>query len=90
MNPTTTAVTVTEAAEASITTPEQPTLNSTHRCDRCDAQAWVHVFMPSGNDLLFCNHHYRKNETALKKEADSIVDETGFLVVNRLKGSVNS
>jgi hypothetical protein len=35
------------------------------RCDSCGAQAFVQVTMPSGFELLFCGHHYSKNEPGL-------------------------
>ena len=44
------------------------------RCDRCPAQAFVIAVMPSGNDLLFCGHHYAKHETALAARGARIDD----------------
>lgn len=44
------------------------------RCDRCNSQAFVLVKGVSG-ELMFCGHHYAKNEEALIKFAYEIVDE---------------
>lgn len=71
-------------------------LNTTHRCDSCEAQAWVQVFLrasdrlPEGGELLFCGHHYNKNKAALKPYAMHIKNELARLVQNKLKGSENS
>lgn len=36
------------------------------RCDRCGAQAFVQVTSrDTGYDLLFCGHHYARNELVL-------------------------
>lgn len=42
-----------------MTETKTPLLNTTDRCDRCGAQAYVWVKGISG-DLLFCGHHYDK------------------------------
>jgi hypothetical protein len=44
------------------------------RCDSCGAQAFVLVKGMSG-ELMFCGHHYKKNEAALIKFAYEIIDE---------------
>lgn len=51
-------------------------LNAKDRCDKrdCGAQALVWVNLVSG-DLLFCGHHYAKNEEALKPYAIEVIDE---------------
>lgn len=41
-------------------------LNSSHRCDRCSHAAYYEVSLRAGNQLLFCMHHYRENEAALR------------------------
>jgi hypothetical protein len=41
------------------------TLNGTHRCDRCGAQAYVRASLLT-SDLLFCGHHYRLHASALE------------------------
>lgn len=45
-------------------------------CDRCGAQAYVRVLLPSSGELLFCAHHSREHLPALKKVAVDIQDET--------------
>ena len=55
------------------------TLTATDRCDRCGAQAYVRVLLPSRLELLFCAHHNRQYATALRKIAVEIHDETGQL-----------
>lgn len=36
------------------------------RCDKCHAQAFVRVISrESGNDLLFCGHHFGRYEMVL-------------------------
>jgi hypothetical protein len=42
------------------------------RCDRCGAQAHVQVFLPSGLDLLFCNHHGTEHAKKLEQVALTI------------------
>lgn len=40
-------------------------LDTSHRCDRCGAQALVAVVLTSGGRLDWCGHHFRKAEPAL-------------------------
>jgi len=49
-------------------------------CDRCGAQAYVRVLLPSSRELLFCAHHNREYAEALAKVAAEIQDETGKLL----------
>jgi uncharacterized protein (DUF302 family) len=51
-------------------------LTAVDRCDRCGAQAYVRVLLPSRLELLFCAHHNRKYATALVDIAVEIQDET--------------
>ncbi|MDN5571651.1 MAG: hypothetical protein L0G22_10445 [Propionibacteriaceae bacterium] len=51
-------------------------LTATDRCDRCGAQAYVRVTLPSGGELLFCGHHSRAHSDKLKQVALNIHDET--------------
>jgi len=55
------------------------TLTVTDRCDRCGAQAYVRVLLPSRLELLFCAHHNRQYASALTKIAVEIRDETDRL-----------
>ncbi|HEY0356984.1 MAG TPA: hypothetical protein VGD11_00300 [Mycobacteriales bacterium] len=46
------------------------------RCDSCGAQAFVLTTMPSGHELLFCGHHFSKNEPVLASQGATVtVDE---------------
>lgn len=51
-------------------------LTTADRCDRCGAQAYLRVTLPSGGELLFCAHHARAHEDKLKQVALNIQDET--------------
>lgn len=56
-----------------------PALTASDRCDRCGAQAFVRVTLPTGGTLIFCGHHARKHEEKLKLIATEYVDETDRL-----------
>ena len=58
------------------------------RCDSCNSQAYVLVKGVAG-ELMFCGHHYNKNEAALIKFSYEIIDEREKLIENKLKGSAN-
>lgn len=66
------------AATLSPPTAHAP-LNSSDRCDRCGAQAYVRVVLGSGSELLFCSHHGRKYEAKLAEIAVAVQDETDKL-----------
>ncbi len=59
-------------------------LSATDRCDQCSAEALVLVKGVNG-ELMFCGHHYNKNEVALIKFSYEIVDERNKLIQNKLK-----
>jgi hypothetical protein len=42
-----------------------PELTRADRCDRCGAAARVRAKLPSGGELLFCQHHANKHEAKL-------------------------
>lgn len=42
-----------------------PDLTMADRCDRCGAAARVRAKLPSGGELLFCQHHANEHETKL-------------------------
>jgi hypothetical protein len=67
-----------EGEEATLTGALAPTkpLTAADRCDRCGAQAFVRVLLPSTGELLFCAHHNRQHGPALAKVAVEIQDET--------------
>ena len=52
------------------------------RCDRCGAQAYVRVLLPTGGELLFCGHHFRDHEDRLKALDPVIHDETARLIAS--------
>ncbi|MDO4898891.1 MAG: hypothetical protein Q3965_06225 [Rothia sp. (in: high G+C Gram-positive bacteria)] len=55
---------------------ESRQLTTADRCDACDSQAYVRVVLGSGLDLLFCAHHAREKEAALREVASSWEDQT--------------
>jgi len=55
-------------------------LTAADRCDRCGAQAYIRVLLPSGSDLLFCAHHGREHSEALTKTGAEVHDESDRLV----------
>jgi hypothetical protein len=60
------------------------TLDASHRCDLCGAQAYVQTLGVTG-DLLFCAHHYEsilnneKAQEAMTQFAYQIIDEREHL-----------
>ena len=48
------------------------------RCDRCGARAYIRVVLPVG-ELLFCAHHGRAHEDAIKAQAVEVQDQTHAL-----------
>jgi hypothetical protein len=56
-----------------------PPLTAADRCDRCGAQAYIRVTLPSGGELLFCAHHGRAHEARLREVSSSYQDETESL-----------
>jgi len=56
-------------------------LSATDRCDRCGARAYLRVILPGGGELLFCAHHGRAHEAALRARGSKILDETHALAV---------
>lgn len=63
------------------TTLEAPRLTAFDRCDRCGAQAYVKVVLQAGGELMFCAHHARANEDALRPLTSEVIDETDRLHV---------
>ena len=64
---------------ALLTTPQ---LTAAERCDRCGAQAYVRVLLPSGGELLFCAHHGREHSAKLREVAAEIQDESERLTAS--------
>lgn len=54
-------------------------LSASDRCDRCGARAYVRATLPGGGELLFCAHHGRAHEHALRRAALHIHDESDQL-----------
>ncbi len=62
-----------------VTTTTTSPLTAADRCDRCGAQAYVRVVLPTG-ELLFCAHHGRRHASAFADVAVSVQDETERLL----------
>jgi hypothetical protein len=64
-----------------VTTAVAPSaaLSALDRCDRCGAQAYVRVQLPTGGELFFCAHHGREHGDKLREMAVTIHDETDRL-----------
>jgi hypothetical protein len=62
--------------EDDVTTAVATPLSAADRCDRCGAQAYIRVSLPTGGELLFCAHHGREHESKLREIAVDIQDET--------------
>lgn len=62
-----------------VTTTQTTPLTAADRCDRCGAQAYVRVVLPSG-ELLFCAHHARRHAAAFADVAVLVQDETDRLL----------
>jgi hypothetical protein len=54
-------------------------LTAADRCDRCGARAYVRVTLPGGGELLFCAHHGRAHQSALRAVDADIQDESHTL-----------
>jgi hypothetical protein len=52
-----------------------PTLTAADRCDRCNAQARVRAVLANG-ELMFCAHHAKAFEPALRAQALEWLDES--------------
>lgn len=57
---------------------EEIQLTTADRCDQCGAQAYVQVFFKDAY-LLFCAHHFTKNEEALKPTTKYVYDRRDLL-----------
>jgi hypothetical protein len=73
--------------KAPVTTAVAPSpLTASDRCDRCGAQAYVRVVMPSG-ELLFCAHHAREHAPKFTALATHVQDETDRLLAEHGAGA---
>lgn len=83
--------------EAEETTPEAPPvpkvkviLDSTHRCDKCNSQAYWLAEFTAGGFLEFCNHHWVAFKDKIEPLTSKIIDESHRLIEgNRKQGSAN-
>jgi len=64
-------------------------LSPIDRCDACSAEALVMVKGVNG-DLMFCGHHYAKNEAGLIKFTYEVIDERDKLIENKLIGDAHA
>jgi hypothetical protein len=48
-------------------------LTAADRCDRCGARATTRVVLPGGSDLVFCGHHSRRYDEALRAVAVEVL-----------------
>lgn len=64
MNATFPAATAPTSTDADLTVSD--------RCDRCGARAQVRAVLSNGLDLLFCGHHAREYDAAMKAKEVSI------------------
>jgi hypothetical protein len=65
--------------ESSAVEIDDTQLTASDRCDSCGAQAYIRVVVTSG-ELLFCNHHGKKNQEKLSVIAKSWHDESTKLL----------
>jgi hypothetical protein len=56
---------------ATLTT--SPELTKADRCDRCGAAARVRAKLPTGGELLFCQHHANEHQAKLA-EMDAVLE----------------
>lgn len=61
------------------TTVVEKQFTAADRCDRCGAQAYLRVTLPTGGELLFCAHHGNAHRDKLRQVAVDIHDETDRL-----------
>lgn len=66
-------------SKVTTTVAPTPALDTTDRCDRCGAQAFVRAELAGGGELLFCAHHARAHEDKLREVAVAIHDESDRL-----------
>ena len=57
-------------------------LTAIDRCDSCQAQAYYLVSFLVG-ELLFCRHHFLKDELILRETSFKIIDESSRLYPHR-------
>lgn len=65
--------------ETQIQSQISPELTASDRCDICGAQAYIRVFLATG-ELMFCSHHGNEKKAQLSPIALSWQDETEKLL----------
>lgn len=60
-----------------LTTPQ---LTAADRCDRCGAGARVRAVLPTGGELLFCNHHANEHADRLREMNATVVSDNEEVV----------
>ncbi len=68
-----------EDAMSTTAVAEPTALKTLDRCDRCGAQAYVRAVLAAGGELLFCAHHARAVEDALRPQTTLWQDESDQL-----------
>jgi hypothetical protein len=58
---------------------ERVPLSAADRCDRCGARAYFRVTLVTGGELIFCAHHAREHESALRAISATVDDESAEL-----------
>ena len=57
-----------------------PKLDTTHRCDRCGAQAYFQVTLESNTLILtFCRHHWHAVRHVLSTQVSHVIDDSSQL-----------
>ena len=51
-------------------------ITAADRCDRCGARATTRVLLAAGHDLVFCGHHSRRYDEALRAVAVEVVTDS--------------
>jgi hypothetical protein len=59
------------------------------RCDSCGAEAFVLVAMSSGLELLFCGHHFAKNEVGLAAQGAAVTVDNRATINTKPSTSAN-
>lgn len=54
-------------------------LTAVDRCDQCRSQAYYLVVLDSG-ELMFCRHHFLKNEKPLREQSHFVLDQSDQLI----------
>lgn len=64
--------------DGAVEAPVKRALSKRDHCDQCGYQAFFHATFEFG-DLLFCRHHYFRNEEFIYNNALDLIDESEFV-----------